>query len=661
MNLLSLFCLAIFVLACILVSAVRRLREPLDDIRRTLREIDFKLAVRDAKAPTPAPSPPPVSTPPSFSTVSTASIASSAPPASTASAASPRHQNLSVPPVPATPAGGGVPRIIPDAPTSPFERFCTDVEATVADWLLVRGRFAPSGTNREFSVATHWLARVGALLVVGGLAYFLKLSIDRGWIAPAQRVTGVLAASAAAAWGGVRLVRRTRYGLVGHAFAAAGFAGLYLGFGLGLDFFDPPVFSSRPLVFAAMAATTVAAGLVAARLPSSFIALLGFAGGFATPFVAGSESARPDWFFAYNALLASGAFAVARARHWFALDVLAAFACPLAALALFPGRTLGTPAAVLFALFAHVLLAAAIVREGALRAAPLAFATPLCLAAHAALDLLFFARGGAPTAVFPLVAAGHAALALAARRRLGASDAGVALPGCIATLFLAASAVALPTRASADWIPALASGGALLALGLAAAVRSRATGAAAFWLLGASVLLSFGFAADAYCAAAPRFGAFVVRLAKLGPVVSAVSLAASRTIFPEPANDEPRRGWTATAISLGLLLALAEAHVWECLDGGLVTIALALYAFGLLWAGLLRRVRSLRLAALCLLAAAVSKILFVDTAALPMPARAVVFGLVGGLLVLGAALYIRFRQTFLLEKDSDRTPNRDKP
>ena len=60
----------------------------------------------------------------------------------------------------------------------------------VEDWICVRGDFAPKGVTREFAVATRWLTRVGAVLLVGAIAYFLMLAIDKGWIGPAQRVYG---------------------------------------------------------------------------------------------------------------------------------------------------------------------------------------------------------------------------------------------------------------------------------------------------------------------------------------------------------------------------------------------------------------------------------------------------------------------------------------
>ena len=147
--------------------------------------------------------------------------------------------------------------IVPDAP---FSRRCTvsaastvkiaDTDTSTAvdvfweklgDWLCVRGAFAPRGMTREFAVATHWLVRIGVLMLVVGIVYFVKLSIDSGWMGPTGRVAATLFWGSVAAAAGTWLVKSTRYGAVGHAIAAVGVVALYLGFGLGHRFFDPPV------------------------------------------------------------------------------------------------------------------------------------------------------------------------------------------------------------------------------------------------------------------------------------------------------------------------------------------------------------------------------------------------------------------------------------
>ncbi|MBR4893713.1 MAG: hypothetical protein IKZ36_00770, partial [Kiritimatiellae bacterium] len=62
----------------------------------------------------------------------------------------------------------------------------------IGDWFAVRGDFAPKGMTHEFAFATRWLIRVGVVLVIGAIVYFVKLSIDRGWMGPTGRVASTL-------------------------------------------------------------------------------------------------------------------------------------------------------------------------------------------------------------------------------------------------------------------------------------------------------------------------------------------------------------------------------------------------------------------------------------------------------------------------------------
>ena len=177
----------------------------------------------------------------------------------------------------------------PPAAPSPLSLFFSHL----ADWLCVRGPFAPRGTTREFAVATRWLVRLGVVLVTGAAVYFAKLSIDRGWMGPAGRVASMVALGAAACIAGVRLAKRTRYALVGHALAALGSVSLYLGFGLGHRFFDPPVIPSPALAFAALALVTFLSGAMSVGLSSPPIAVMALAGGYLVPFVAPCDIGSP--------------------------------------------------------------------------------------------------------------------------------------------------------------------------------------------------------------------------------------------------------------------------------------------------------------------------------------------------------------------------------
>ena len=82
------------------------------------------------------------------------------------------------------------------------------------------------------------------------------------------------------------------------------------------------------------------------------------------------------------------------------------------------------------------------------------------------------------------------------------------------------------------------------------------------------------------------------------------------------------------------------------LKSGTVSVAWLFAAFGGLWAGIVRRSRLSRICALSLLGVAVAKVLVIDTAHLTTPVRVALFALSGVLLIVGAFLYMKFRERF---------------
>ena len=212
----------------------------------------------------------------------------------------------------------------PNHPTAPYEPTAFDMFwMRIEDWLAVRGDFAPKGMTHEFAFATRWLIRIGVALIVGALIYFVKLSIDRGWMGPTGRVAATLFWGMVGCVGGSWLAKKDKYALLGHAIASLGVVALYLGFGLGHRFFDPPVIASPVFAFAALAGVTLFAGVMAVYLRSPHIAVMGLIGGYLVPVIAGRDSGFPLGLDLYLLVLNLGAFYVSRKRLWSALDFLA--------------------------------------------------------------------------------------------------------------------------------------------------------------------------------------------------------------------------------------------------------------------------------------------------------------------------------------------------
>ena len=72
-----------------------------------------------------------------------------------------------------------------------------------------------------------------------------------------------------------------------------------------------------------MTMVTVVAGLIAVRFEAQFTALIGLAGGLATPVLLSTGVDRPVAFFSYLTLLAAGFLYVAERRRWVSVTALA--------------------------------------------------------------------------------------------------------------------------------------------------------------------------------------------------------------------------------------------------------------------------------------------------------------------------------------------------
>lgn len=554
-------------------------------------------------------------------------------------------------PAPAVP---GAPKYEPTA----LDMFWMRIE----DWLAVRGDFAPKGMTHEFAFATRWLIRVGAVLIIGAIVYFVKLSIDRGWMGPTGRVAATLFWGMVGCVGGSWLVKKDKYALLGHAIAALGVVALYLGFGLGHRFFDPPVIASPVFAFAALAAVTLCAGVMAVYLRSPYIAVMGLVGGYLVPVIAGRDSGFPLGLDLYLLVLNLGAFYVSRKRLWSALDFLASMLAVLMCFvwsASHPNS--GGQSAVLvnlaFLSAIHALYMTGVIVGSKTRGKvgnAVAWAG-LCINAvayFAWLAAVFresFSSSYAGLILLGLVAA-YLVVATLAIRRGWADRATVNILLVFALAFLAISPVLLFGRAW--WVVSWA------AIAVAASEAEIRSGQKILGILSwiilivASFATLFHFAPLAYCqrsvaqltqlSCGEYFSEFALRLVRLWSLPAAAAFIAYRR----------RVGPIAiAALAVTFIFFTGEARIFgyvffPSLKTGTVSVAWLLAAFAGLWAGIVRRSRATRITALSLLGVSVVKVLLMDTAHLATPARVALFALAGVLLIVGAFLYMKFKERF---------------
>ena len=550
-----------------------------------------------------------------------------------------------------------------ECPPSAMDLFWEKVE----NWLAVKGEFAPEGVTHEFAFATRWLVMLGVLLVAASIVYFVKLSIDRGWMGPAGRVAATVLWGAVASAGGAYIVKRTRYGIVGHAVAALGIVALYVGFGLGHRWFDPPVISSAPLAFAALFCVTLSAGFASVFIPSSFISAVAVVGGYAVPVVAGRDTGSPVGLCAYLLLIDAMAFFVARFRRWSALDFLSA-TLAYATLFVWCGRhgalTVAQSIVVLacFTAVHAVYMLGVVVESGRRGGAGNAIAwAGLVLNACAYLAYLSthfrsgFSSELAGLVLLALVAA-YLSVAVWARRSGRTDSVTVGIVLSFAIVFLSVAPLLIFgglwwTFAWSAMAVAASEAGARLRERLLERLGIAVFAVAALYGIFRLAPLCYGLAIgrDGYLgfasleeASAGYWGALFLRIARLWTLPVAAAAIGRR-----------ERGgmlfWIACVI--GFLLCTLEARVFGAaflpsLKGGSITLAWFLVAFAGVWFGIVRRARTLRIWSLSILGVSFVKLLAIDTSHLDTPPRVATFALSGVLMIVGAYLYVRFRDRF---------------
>ncbi len=160
-----------------------------------------------------------------------------------------------------------------------------------------------------------WVAGVALLL---GAVFFLRYSIDRGWLMPPVRVAiGALVGVGLLVLCEFKAARK--YPITANAMDGSAVAILFSTF-----------FAAHALwhmigvipAFALMVSVTVVAVLLSIRRDSVFIALLGLAGGFATPALLSTGENRPISLFGYLLLLNAGLGWVAARKKWPLLTTL---------------------------------------------------------------------------------------------------------------------------------------------------------------------------------------------------------------------------------------------------------------------------------------------------------------------------------------------------
>jgi len=507
--------------------------------------------------------------------------------------------------------------------------------------------------NVEDELFGKWFPRIGALAIVLGAGFGFKYAMDQGWVGARLRVMlGILLSSVLIGIGD--WTRKKEWSAYAHAITGGGVGLMYLTLWAAVGMYD---LLPATVGFICLVGVSGLGCALALRHESQTLALLAVLGGFMNPFITGA-STEPQGLYLYVLSIDLAVVALSFLRPW---NVLEKVAFTLSWVVLEVGG--GSPrvsllaATGIFLLFGVLPYARVLLRKeqgpSDLALIPingLLFYFAVFVRATGEMEAI---RGPLTLGLAIFFVAGH----LIVRGREGQDEAIGASSGAMSLIFLTL------------WVP-VQLGASLMAFGwaieafvlLSVALMQRDAGLRiGGWavLVMSAVTQLVVLAESPVSALGENYGRFVLLI-----LIAAIYLGAylEHTSGSFESRDAGVVG--ANALTLFWLSSEVYANVMnavhpqiEDLHFGLSGVW-GLYAAALLGAGILLRVRVVRLMSLGLFGVTIMKMALHDLWLLDTLQRLIGFLGIGVLLLASSLLYHRFREWVLLEDRTDGAPAR---
>lgn len=177
--------------------------------------------------------------------------------------------------------------------------------------------FSDNNPDLEKFIGENLINKIGILILVLGISYFVKYAIDKDWINEPARV-GIGMLSGALIMGVAHKLRK-KYAAFSSVFVAGAIAVFY--FTIGIAFHSYHLFG-QTTAFLLMVLITAFSSLISLSYNRKELAVLSLIGGFAVPFMVSTGQGNYVVLFTYILILNLGILTLAYYKKWGIINIL---------------------------------------------------------------------------------------------------------------------------------------------------------------------------------------------------------------------------------------------------------------------------------------------------------------------------------------------------
>jgi uncharacterized membrane protein len=177
--------------------------------------------------------------------------------------------------------------------------------------------FSEKNPDLEKFIGENLINKIGILILVLGISYFVKYAIDKDWInEPARVGIGILSGALVM---GIAHKLRQKYAAFSSVFVAGAIAIFY--FTIGIAFHSYHLFG-QTAAFLIMVGITAFSCLISLSYDRKELAVLSLIGGFSVPFMVSTGQGNYVVLFTYILILNIGILALAYHKKWGIINIL---------------------------------------------------------------------------------------------------------------------------------------------------------------------------------------------------------------------------------------------------------------------------------------------------------------------------------------------------